>query len=66
MPADIVLLKVTLLIMEIPEKTEKIDFSINNFRPRTVKNTYGPLFLLVEHCSSFISERNGDSDKEID
>ena len=47
-------------------KTEKIDFSMNNFRPRSVKNTNDPLFLLIQRFSGFISKRNNGSDEEND
>ena len=54
------------LITEIPEKTEKIGFSMNNFRPGSVKITNNPLFLLIQRYSGLISERNDGSDEEID
>ena len=48
-----------------PGKTEKVEFSMNNSKPRSVKSTNGALLLLVHRCSGFISERNDGSDEEI-
>ena len=46
-------------------KTEKIDFSMNNSRPRSLNNTNVLWFLLLQSCSGLISERNNGWDEEI-